>query len=182
MNVRFVIAAALVAAIPALAAAQAASPYAGQQARDVKTLSPEQIHGYLTGEGLGMAKAGELNHYPGPKHVLALAQQLGISGEQRRRITAISRVMTAGALPLGRSIVDAERELDLAFAKGTVNDRGLTQRTRHIADLEGRLRAVHLSAHLATRKVLTVSQVAAYDRLRGYGMHADGAMQHHHDE
>jgi hypothetical protein len=38
-----------------------------------------------------------------------------------------------------------------------------------IARLKGRLRAVHLKAHLAVRPLLTAHQVARYNALRGYG-------------
>ena len=55
-----------------LAADMPTSPYAGQQNRPVKALSPEDIAALRNGEGMGMAKAAELNGYPGPAHVLAL--------------------------------------------------------------------------------------------------------------
>jgi hypothetical protein len=45
-------------------------PYAGQQARSIKALSDEEIAALRKGEGMGMAKAAELNGYPGPVHVL----------------------------------------------------------------------------------------------------------------
>jgi hypothetical protein len=62
-----------------LAADMPASPYAGQQARTIKALSDEEIAALRNGEGLGMAKAAELNGYPGPLHVLALAAQLELT-------------------------------------------------------------------------------------------------------
>jgi hypothetical protein len=39
-------------------------PYAGQQARTIKALSDEDIAALRKGEGMGMAKAAELNGYP----------------------------------------------------------------------------------------------------------------------
>ena len=72
--------------VPALADAQDhTSPYAGQQARDIKALSPDEIQGYLTGQGMGLAKAAELNGYPGPLHVLELAAELKLTEEQDRK-------------------------------------------------------------------------------------------------
>ena len=51
----------------AAAAAQAQhQPYAGQQQRDLKALSADEVKQYLEGAGLGYAKPAELNHYPGP--------------------------------------------------------------------------------------------------------------------
>ena len=54
-------------ALPALAADM---PYAGQQARTIKALSDDDLAALRKGEGMGMAKAAELNGYPGPAHVL----------------------------------------------------------------------------------------------------------------
>ena len=53
------------------------APYAGQQARAIKSLSDEDIAALLKGEGMGMAAAAELNGYPGPAHVLQLAGSSG---------------------------------------------------------------------------------------------------------
>jgi hypothetical protein len=69
---------ALLALVPcllagALLADSRANPYADQQTRSIKSLSEEDIAALLNGEGMGMAKAAELNGYPGPKHVLTLA-------------------------------------------------------------------------------------------------------------
>src|SRR5256886_16049718 len=64
--------------------AETASPYAGQETREIKALSRDEINSYLSGDGIGFAKAAELNHYPGPKHILQLADQLLLSEEQRR--------------------------------------------------------------------------------------------------
>lgn len=46
---------------PALSFAQGEhTPYAGQEKREIKALSSEDINGYLTGHGMGFAKAAEL--------------------------------------------------------------------------------------------------------------------------
>jgi Spy/CpxP family protein refolding chaperone len=169
----------LVLSLPLLAVSEQASPYVGQQAREIKSMSADEIRGYLNGEGLGFAKAGELNHYPGPKHVLAMADHLDLSADQRIRIQAIAEAMGAAAVPLGRAIVDAERTLNARFANGTIDDASLESLTARIASLQGRLRHVHLSAHLATRAVLSANQITKYDQMRGYG---GDAPTHHHAE
>jgi hypothetical protein len=64
-------------------------PYAGQQTRQIKALSDDDIAALLKGEGTGYAKAAELNGYPGPKHVLDLAGQLKLTEAQRRQVQAI---------------------------------------------------------------------------------------------
>ena len=48
-------------AAPAQGGDMAANPYAGQQARMIKALSDEDIAVLRKGEGMGMAKAAELN-------------------------------------------------------------------------------------------------------------------------
>ncbi len=178
MKSRIVLAALVAASIPVLATAQTISPYAGQETRAIKSLTPDDVKAYLAGEGLGMAKAGELNHYPGPKHVLAMADHLGLSADQRAALEKIETKMSAAAVPLGRQIVDAEAALDRAFAGGTIDEATLTTLTQRIGDLQGRLRAVHLSAHLATRKLLTADQITTYDSMRGYDNGAGMTHQH----
>ena len=69
--------------------AQTTSPYAGQQERTIKALSNRDTGDLLEGCGMGLAKAGELNSYPGPLHVLQLADQLGLSETQRRSTDAL---------------------------------------------------------------------------------------------
>src|SRR5213082_2691255 len=74
--------------VPILAGAETA-PYAGQQSREIKALSPAEIVDLEAGRGMGMAKAAELNHYPGPAHVIELTDRLGLNPEQRAAIEAI---------------------------------------------------------------------------------------------
>ena len=58
-------------------------PYQGQQPRVIKSLSQSDIEGYLNGKGMGLAKAAELNHYPGPRHVLDVADKPGLTDRQK---------------------------------------------------------------------------------------------------
>ena len=69
---------------------------------EIKALTAEQMHGYMTGEGMGMALAAELNHYPGPKHVLELADSLAITAAQRTEVEAIRQRMLDRAVALTR--------------------------------------------------------------------------------
>jgi hypothetical protein len=48
--------------------AQCQSPYVGQEYREIKALSTQEISDYISGRGMGLAKAAELNGYPGPAH------------------------------------------------------------------------------------------------------------------
>jgi hypothetical protein len=51
------------------------SPYAGQQGSSVRGLTDEEIADLRTGSGMGLARPAELNSYPGPRHVLDLADE-----------------------------------------------------------------------------------------------------------
>jgi Spy/CpxP family protein refolding chaperone len=151
------------------AGAQAApSPYTADTARTIKALSDDEVRAYVEGDGLGFARAAELNHYPGPRHALDLAARLDLDHQQLARIRGIFDEMRAAALPLGRHIVDRERDLDRLFAGGAASEEAVRTLTAEIARLQGELRAVHLTAHLRTRAVLTSEQVSRYDGLRGY--------------
>ena len=67
------------------AADSARSAYVGQQSRDIKALSDEDIAALRNGDGMGLAKAAELNGYPGPRHVVALVRQLRLSESRQRK-------------------------------------------------------------------------------------------------
>jgi len=153
-------------ALPVLAADM---PYAGQQARSIKSLSDDDIAALRNGEGMGMAKAAELNGYPGPAHVLQLAVQLGLTEIQQRDVQASFDRMSAAAKSLGRELIAQEQALDQLFAKDEITPDRLAAATTAIAELQGRMRAVHLSAHLETRALLNADQIARYQQLRGYG-------------
>jgi Spy/CpxP family protein refolding chaperone len=149
-------------------AAETSSPYSGQETREIKALSRDEISGYLSGDGMGFAKAAELNHYPGPKHVLQLADQLQLSEEQRRRTQRVFDEMNSKAINLGKQLVEKERLLDSRFAAANISDAELLHLVSEISDLQGKIRAAHLQAHLAERAVLTADQLVRYDALRGY--------------
>lgn len=144
------------------------SPYAGMEDRAVKALSAEEVAGLRAGDGLGFALAAELNGLPGPKHVLELSGELGLEEEQASAIRAIRDRMLAAARELGEEIVQAETHLDGMFARGRATAEDVRRITGHIGEMRGRLRAVHLTAHLEVTPILTAEQVVAYQRLRGY--------------
>jgi Spy/CpxP family protein refolding chaperone len=162
--------------ISALALAQHGhSPYAGQETRAIKTLSDEEIQALLNGQGIGLAKAAELNHYPGPRHVLDLATQLQLSETQRTETQQIYDRMHREVVRLGALIVDKERELDHLFAAEAVDSETLRNLTKQIAQLQGDLRLVHLQAHVEMKRVLSREQIDKYDALRGYTVSAGPA-------
>ncbi len=144
------------------------SPYAGEQSREIKALSGDKIAGLLEGHGLGLAQVAELNHYPGPKHVLELASQLSLSDEQRQKTQTIYDEMHVEAVSLGKQLIDKERALDSELLAGRIDEGRLQTALSEIARIEGQLRFTHVRAHLFERALLTSEQVARYDRLRGY--------------
>jgi Spy/CpxP family protein refolding chaperone len=176
----FAILAVCALALPVLAADMQANPYAGQQGRQIKALSDEDIAALRNGEGMGMAKAAELNGYPGPAHVLALAKQLKLTDDQVQKTQAIFDRMSAAAKLLGTEVIAREQDLDQVFVEGHVTPDRLTAETLALGELQGRLRSVHMTAHLEMRGLLTAEQIASYQQLRGYG-DAAKPMQHHHD-
>ena len=156
--------------LSASAGAQSQSPYVGQQFREIKTLSPQEISDYLSGKGMGLAKAAELNGYPGPAHVLELAAQLDLTPEQKTKTEVLFKKMQARAIPLGKELVEEERALDRLFASRAINSESLGQALARIGRLQGQVRQVHLDAHVEQTALLTPAQVEKYNRLRGYGM------------
>lgn len=157
------------------------SHYAGEAQRAIKALSPQQAQEYASGAGMGYARAAELNHYPGPMHVLELADRLGISADQRRATEALMAGHKAEARLIGAKLVAAESELDRLFATGAVTPDSLTRQVQHVAQLRGEYQLSHLETHRRMRALLNEQQVAQYDRLRGYADAPGKAQaQHHH--
>jgi Spy/CpxP family protein refolding chaperone len=145
------------------------SPYVGQELREIKALSPQELSDYLSGKGMGLAKAAELNGYPGPAHVLDLATQLNLTPDQKARTEALFKNMQARAIAFGKELVEEERALDSLFASHSMTPDTLASSLARIARLQGELRQVHLQAHLEQTALLSPDQVRQYNRLRGYG-------------
>ncbi len=173
---------ALAAAVLALAGAAAAqhrhgshgapppsaAPYRGLEQRAIASLSDEQIADLRAGRGMGLALAAELNGYPGPIHVLELAEPLGLTEIERGRVQALHAAMKAEAVPLGERLIAQEADLDTAFRERAVTPASLAEKTAAIAATQGALRQAHLKYHLATVEILSPEQVARYAALRGY--------------
>jgi len=159
--------------LPAAGWASGQSPYAGEEAHAIKALDPARVAGLQAGAGLGYAKAAELNGYPGPAHLLELADRIPLSPDQVEAIGVIRDAMRSDAIGLGRALIEAEARLDAAFRERRL-DQGAAGRDR--LDLltaaagaaEARLRARHLAAHLEAARLLTPDQIAVYAALRGY--------------
>ena len=165
-----------------LSAAQGAqaSPYAGEQAREIKSLSPSDIRALQTGAGMGYAKAAELNGYPGPMHVVELAHPLRLSGAQRSASEQLLTSHKAKARALGEQLLAAERALDAAFASQQIDASRITVLTQQIGALQAALRAEHLHTHLQQTALLSTQQIASYQSLRGYDKVANHTQHANH--
>jgi Spy/CpxP family protein refolding chaperone len=171
-------AALLFAAAPAHADDAHERPYAGEDRRAVKALSAEEVDGLLAGAGLGYAKAAELNGWPGPLHALELEAALSLTPAQVEAMQRARAGMLAAARPLGAALIEAERRLDALFAEGAPTPAAVEAASAAAAEIEGRLRAAHLEAHIAARDILTRHQRVLYAEARGYAP-AGHEGQHH---
>ena len=134
-------------------------------------LHANDVAGLLAGAGLGMARPAEVHGYPGPLHVIELAEPLQLSDAQRATAERLRAEMLAQAVPLGRQLVDAERRLDDVFASGEATAAEVELAVSRAAAAHARLRAVHLRTHLAMRDALSDDQLQTYARLRGHVGH-----------
>lgn len=178
MSPKILILLAVLATGPVLAQGTA-SPYAGQQSRAIKALSDEERASLLEGQGMGLAKAAELNGYPGPTHVLELANQLQLTSEQRRATRKLLDDHKAAARQIGVALIEAERALDEAFASRRADEATVRRLSAEAARLQGELRFEHLKTHLAQAALLRPEQVQHYANLRGY-TEAGGGGGHQH--
>lgn len=150
------------------ASALTISPYAGMEKRQVKALSDQQIGDLKAGRGMGVSLAAELNGYPGPLHVLELADDLQLSDMQRTRTKTLLEAMKAETIPIGERIIEEEMALERLVAEKRVTRASLEAATVQIGTAQGELRAAHLRYHVAMVEVLSPAQVSRYVELRGY--------------
>jgi Spy/CpxP family protein refolding chaperone len=167
---------ALAFTLPSLALGEP-SPYAAETGRRIKALSESDISSYLAGQGMGFARAAELNRYPGPRHVLDLAEELELTPWQITALQNFFRTMEAAAKSAGAELVAREAELDQLFATQHATSERVLALTAEIGRLHGLIRAAHLNAHVDTTSVLTPAQIARYVGLRGYDT-GSGAKAH----
>ena len=143
-------------------------------------LSAEEMADLRSGTGMGMARPAELNGYPGPRHSLELANELGLTPEQIARTREVFELMRSDAVELGEVIIDKEAYLTRRFAHSHIDDAALEALTLEIGKLRADLRFVHLSAHLRMKEILTSDQISRYDQLRGYSDGVSTTHMHSH--
>lgn len=163
-----VLLAASIALVSYAKAEQNHQPYRGFEARDITSLSDQDIEALRNGSGWGLALPAELNGYPGPAHVLELADKLGLSDDQKHSMTLIFEAMRTDAIEKGDALIEAERNLDQGFKSGALNATSLRGLIEDAEAARADLRFVHLSRHLTTLAILDADQVTEYSALRGY--------------
>ena len=144
------------------------SPYAHARSAEVSSLTPDEVRELQNGEGMGLARAAELNRFPGPRHLLDLRLELDLDHAQIERIEAIHKKMRTRAIAKGKDILKAEFHLANLFASGQPAAAEVKRITEHLGIMRGQLRAIHLIAHIESTRELRSGQIEGYDRLRGY--------------
>lgn len=144
------------------------SEYAGQESRDIKSLSPDDIDALRNGKGWGLAKAAELNGIPGPVHLLDMSNEIGLSRGQIDKVEALFKIMKQQAIPLGLQLINLEKELNKFFSNKSITKTILGEQLGKIAEVRKQLRYVHLATHLDTPNILSTEQINLYNQLRGY--------------
>jgi Spy/CpxP family protein refolding chaperone len=181
MTLRTITIALLVTVAGAALAANGHSPYVDLQGRGIKALSADETRGLLGGEGMSLSLAAELNGYPGPRHVLQLADRLDLTPAQRQRAAALEADMKTAAVAIGREVLALEGDLDRTFRDNAADRATIDRLSAEIGAKRGALRAVHLQAHLAMTEALRPEQRTRYMALRGYdGASAPAAPAHQH--
>lgn len=169
--------------IPCFVLASDQSPYAGEELRPLKSLSVNEIESLRRGDGMGFAKLAELNHFPGPKHVLDISDHLDLSSQQLTDTVSLFESMRRDAVAIGEKLLTAESRLDEEFERQSIDPESLETALLEIGRLRARLRFVHLNAHLAQAKLLRPEQIRRYDSVRGYhnaqSDHSEQKNRHH---
>lgn len=138
-------------------------------ASDIEALQAmprRQFNNLLQGRGMGAARIADLKGYPGPMHVLEMAEELEISDTQREQTEQIMQRMRSTAQQRGRELIEAERKLEALFDGGAVQPSAVDAALLEIANLQAKVRAAHLHAHIEQARVMNDEQIAKYTELR----------------
>lgn len=157
------------------------SPYAGQENRDIKSLSDEDITELRRGGGWGLAKAAELNGFPGPAHILQLKEKLGLTADQTAAVEKLFAKMRDDAVLEGERLIGLERDLEARFRARDVDEAALKKSLAEIENSRQALRYIHLAAHLSTPAILDQRQMRLYAVARGYEKDACADVPAGHD-
>jgi Spy/CpxP family protein refolding chaperone len=126
----------------------------------------ERAEGLRQGLGMGLALPAEDNGYPGPRHVLDLADQLQLTPDQRRRTEALLAQMTAEATPAAERLLADEAAVDRLFIDRAASPERIRAALEASAASGSALQFVHLRYHLLMTGLLSPEQIRRYAELR----------------
>jgi Spy/CpxP family protein refolding chaperone len=133
---------------------------------DIPTLPPTAaVFVAVNAQDAGEA---ERHLYPAPLTALHLADSLNLDEPQRSQLRQVQHDTETEISALGRRLGAEQRRLARAFAENNVDATRIDALTARIAALDGRIRALQLRSHLATREALTPDQLLRLASLRGY--------------
>lgn len=118
------------------------------------------------GRGFGMAFAADQNGYPGPTHVLELAERLGLTADQEAKARELLHAMLAESRPKGARLLEAEARLRRLFAERVAGEPALRAAVLEVERARAEVRLVHLLTHVKTRGLLTEQQIRLYHEAR----------------
>ena len=140
-------------------------------------VSAQEKEALLKGAGLGAGMIAMMNGYPGPKHVLEMGDELELTAAQRESIGTIYGKVKAESVKYGTELVEKDEELAALFASGSVSTDKVEKLSRDIGELQGRVRAEHLNAHVETFDALTPAQREMLAEMQGMHQGSGEGMQ-----
>lgn len=138
-------------------------------------VSAQEKEALLKGAGLGAGMIAMMNGYPGPKHVLEMGDELELTAAQRESIGTIYGKVKAESVKYGTELVEKDEELAALFASGSVSTDKVEKLSRDIGELQGRVRAAHLNAHVETFDALTPAQRETLSSMQGMHQMHEGS-------
>jgi Spy/CpxP family protein refolding chaperone len=130
-------------------------------------VSAKEKEALLKGAGLGAGMIAMMNGYPGPKHVLEMGDELELTADQRESIGTIYGNVKAESVKYGTELVEKDEALTALFMSGSVSTGEVEKLSREIGELQGRVRAEHLNAHVETFEALTPAQREKLSSMQG---------------
>ena len=94
--------------------------------------------------------------------------KIALTPDQSAAIKAIFSDRRRQAIAKGEQFIALEKQLYHAFKTRHITDERLRTLLSEIAQTRKELHFIHLSTHLKTSKILTVTQISKYNILRGY--------------
>jgi len=113
-----------------------------------------------------MAFAADRNGYPGPRHILELKAQLGLTADQEAKVTELMHAMLAESRPKGARLLEAERRLERLYADGVADEASVRAAVAEVERARSELRLAHLLIHLRARDLLSREQRDAYHKIQ----------------